>query len=147
MSDKAEKMITGPGEPAPEGSVSGTPIEGKRAPDLERTMERMATTLKRDFAQRIADDAKGFKKAAVHLLKQYLPPGPGRLPELAITRAIQLHSLCWSWQDIYPACIPAYAGLGRAERRLAESNLRAARRSRLNARKRRSRRPSRLKSN
>lgn len=100
-------------------------------------MQQIAASLRRDFAPRIAEDPKQFKRLAVFYLKRYLPPGPGRTAGDAITRAIDLRKQRLEWKDIYPQCIPLYSELPPAVRRLAEQNLRAARRSRGNAARRR----------
>jgi hypothetical protein len=101
--------------------------------ELRQLSAVFAAELKRRFEEQIARDARGFKKTLLSTLKRMLPPGPGRLPVAAITKAIQMRKLGRTWKDIYPATIPNYSELGRAERHLAESNLRAACRSRVNA--------------
>jgi hypothetical protein len=51
-------------------------------------MRSLAALLKQEFAAEIAQDARAFKKSAVHLLRLHLPPGPGRVPEAAVIKAI-----------------------------------------------------------
>jgi hypothetical protein len=103
---------------------------------LERILHEVAARLRTEFAQQIAQDAdaRTFKKLCVRMLKQSLPPGPGRPSGDSITQATQLRAEGMAWKDIYPRCIPRHARLTPAERRQAEANLRSARRSRENAR-------------
>src|SRR5690349_15531378 len=75
---------------------------------LDAPAAAFAARLKRKFAAEIARDPRAFKKAVLHYLRIHLPPGPGRLPDEAITRATTLRSMGRQWKDIYPVCIPAY---------------------------------------
>ena len=100
-------------------------------------MQQTAARLRRDFAPRIAQDPRKFKRLAVSYLKNYLPPGPGRPPEDAITKAMQLRKQGLEWKQIYPQCIPDHAQPIPAVRRQAESKLRGACRSRRNTARRR----------
>ena len=126
----------------PQAATPAAPAPNRsKSPSWQRRLYRAITDftalLSRDFAPQIGSDPRGFKKTVVHQIKRLLPPGPGRLPLEAITRAIKLRAQNVDWKDIYAVCIPGYSELGRAERHLAASNLRAACRSRLNARRRR----------
>src|SRR5262245_22979685 len=103
--------------------------------ELRQTAAVFAAELKRRFEEQIAVDARGFKKTLLSSLKRLLPPGPGRLPVEATTKAIRMRKLGRTWKEIYAAVIPNYSNMGRAERHLAESNLRAGCRSRVNTRK------------
>jgi hypothetical protein len=107
---------------------------------LAKRIKEIAARLRRDFAAYIAGDPKKFKREAVRYLKLYLPPGPGRPQEDAITTAIKLRKQRVNWKEIYAQCIPDHSKMLPAIRRLAEQNLRAARRSRLNAARRTRRR-------
>jgi hypothetical protein len=138
MSDAASKERSSP--PGGFREVVGFGKPGPHAGrDLDRAMRRIAAMLQRDFARQIAENAKVFKKRVVHKLKLYLPPGPGRPAEASITKAVELRKLGLDWMQIYPQCIPNHAQLDPPTRRMAELNLRAARRSRLNTARRRRR--------
>ena len=116
------------------------PTSGKsrsRRPSLARTMQQTAARLRRDFAPRIAQDPRRFKRLAVSYLRNYLPPGPGRPAVDAVTEAMQLRKQGMEWKQIYPQCIPNHAQLEPAVRCQAESNLRGACRSRRNTTRRR----------
>lgn len=139
MSEEGKKSLAGPGEPAPEGLVSGTPGKGKPAgASRPRIMKRIASELMRQFPL-IGEDPVQFKKQGVYHLKRNPPPQPGRPMESAITRAIELHKVGHLWKHIYPQRIANHSGLPPAERGVAQDNLRAACRSRRNAAKRRKR--------
>jgi hypothetical protein len=97
----------------------------------------MAAKLKRKFVPVVAQDPRQFKKAAIHLLKRHLPPGPGRIADAAVTKAIHLRNEGVPWEHVYTACIPGYSSLSHAGRFYVASRLRTARRSRINTRKRR----------
>ncbi len=125
-------------EPMPESGVSGK--AGPKRKDLEREMRQVAARLRRDFADEIPADPKGFKKRATHYLKRYLPPCAGRPAEASITEAIRMRKEGRTWSEVYPLAIPCHRRLDPPVRRQAESNLRAAVRSRRNATKRRKRR-------
>jgi len=105
--------------------------------ELNLTIRQFAKRLRRDFAPEIAADPWAFKRKAKHLLGLYLPPGPGRPPEAAVTLATELREKDVSWQEIYPKTIPNHGDLDTFERRCAEYNLRSAVRSRRNAARRR----------
>ena len=138
MSDAASKERSSP--PGGFREVVGFGKPGAGAKDLDRSIRRIAAILQRDYAHQIAEDPRGFKKRVVHKLKLYLPPGPGRPAEASITKAVELRKQGLDWKQIYPQCIPNHAQFDPPIRRMAELNLRAARRSRLNAaRKRRKR--------
>jgi hypothetical protein len=108
---------------------------------VERAVKGFAALLKCECPEQIADDtlARDFKKWVKHLLGRNLPPFAGRPNEDAITRAIELRKLGLKWKEVYPEVIPKHALLHPAVRRMTESNLRAAIRSRRNARARRKR--------
>jgi hypothetical protein len=103
---------------------------------LQREIDDFANRLKARYAVQIARDAdaRAFKKLCVRLLKQALPPGPGRPSEQSITLAMKLRAQGAPWKEVYPKCLLNHGRLSPAERRQAESNLRSARRSRENAR-------------
>lgn len=124
-------------QPAPSREPAHHAATPSWHPDLDRAVCSFAARLKRKFAAEIVQDQRAFKKAALHLLRLHLPPGPGRVPEAAVTKAIELRSLGTPWQDIYPVCIPDYTSLTPAGRSEAASRLRTARRARINTRKRR----------
>jgi hypothetical protein len=132
-------------EPAKPDVKAAPPTQPERSRDgcppppvsLERIARRFTERLRCVFAAEIARDVRGFKKRVIQQLKRNLPPGPGRTPLEATTKAIQLRELGGLWPDVYRACIPGYDTLSKAERHMAANNLRAARRSRLNLRKRR----------
>ena len=106
---------------------------------LERLARRFSERLKCHFAEEIRQDPRSFKKRVVTLVRRALPPFGGRPPENAIDRAIELRKLGQRWKEVYAQVIPDHAHLDSAARCRAESNLRAALRSRRNARKRRNR--------
>jgi hypothetical protein len=103
---------------------------------LQRDIQDFAARLKSRYAVHMARDAdaRAFKKLCVRVLKQALPPGPGRPSEQSITLATKLRTQGVAWKEVYPRCIPNFGRLSPSERRQAETNLRSARRSRENAR-------------
>jgi len=132
MSDSQSKGLIAPPECAPESLGFGaTPT------DLERMVSLFVKRLRVKHAEEIGSDARKFKRRVVSILRRKLPPFAGRPTEEAITRAIELRTQGCEWRDIYPQCIPGHASLPPAERRQAESNLRAGKRSRRNASRRR----------
>jgi hypothetical protein len=140
MSDGENKALPSAPDPAPEPVGSGKPSGTERKQkDLARAMRQIGARLRRDFAEQIEQDRRKFKKRAIHYLKRCLPPFPGRPPEASLTKAIELRNAGMEWKAIYPQCIPDHSQLPPAVRRQAESNLRAACRSRRNAAKRRAR--------
>jgi len=107
--------------------------------NLDQVMRSAAGRLRREFACEIAADPKGFKKQVTYHLKRHLPPFAGRPTEDSVTKTIDLRKRGNQWKAIYPLVILNCAQLDAAVRRQAESNLRAAVRSRRNAAKRRKR--------
>ena len=137
MSEPGNKELPVMTKGLPEGVVSGKP--SRKPKELDRVMCQMAARLRRHFADEIAADPRGFKKRATHYLKRYLPPFAGRPSEASITAAIKLHKEGRPWHEIYPQAVPGHSTLEGAVRRQAESNIRAAVRSRRNTAKRRKR--------
>ena len=140
MSNNRKKALPPSAEPLPKTSDIGR--REKRRPEqltLDRTMRQVAIDLKRRFPLQISQEPRQFKKKAVYYLKCYLPPGPGRPAEEAVTKAIELRKQGQDWKQIYPQCICNHSQLLPAARRVAEGNLRAARRARGNAARRRKR--------
>jgi hypothetical protein len=131
MSDQQSK-----GLPSPTGDDQKTNGFGARL-ELENDTRRFTSRLKHKYSAEIDCDAKGFKKCVVHLVRRGLPPLAGRPNEAAITLADELRKRGLEWKAIYTQCIPNHANLPPAERRIAENNLRAARRSRKSAARRR----------
>jgi hypothetical protein len=126
------------GADAKEAEPMATPRGTERGQkDLARVIHQFGARLRRDFAPQVSEDPRKFKKRAVHYLRRCLPPFPGRPPEASLTRAIELYKAGVEWKEIYPQCIPDHSQMPPAVRRQAESNLRAACRSRRNAAKRR----------
>ena len=107
---------------------------------LGPTIRQFAKRLRQNYASEITADPWGFKRKAKRLLGLYLPPGPGRPPEPAISKAIELRRQGQEWKQIYPQVIPRHSELDPIQRRYEESNLRSATRSRRNAARRRGRR-------
>lgn len=97
---------------------------------LARTIDSFAESLRRDYAQRIARDARAFKQQVVGQLRRRLPPGPGHPPSAAVTRAVEMRAQGKPWLEIYRQCIRGFATLGQGHRELAMIRLRAAVRSR-----------------
>jgi hypothetical protein len=91
------------------------------------------------YGQQLTDDkfARDFKRYAVFQLKRNLPPGPGRPPYEAVTKAIQLRSQGMSWDAVYLECIPGFKGLPSGKRQVLKSELRSRCRSRRNTARRR----------
>lgn len=108
--------------------------------NLEQAVKRFALRLRREHAQEVRVDAKGFKKRVCELVRRNLPPFTGRPTEASITAAAELRKQNRQWKEIYPLVIFGHATLEPPVRRQAESNLRAALRSRRNARGRRNQR-------
>jgi len=124
-------------DPGSKPSVFGPSSTGTPALSIEQEAKRFTNRLRREFADLIHVDAKTFKKCVMSCVRRGLPPFVGRPNDEAITRAIELCKQGIPWKEIYPQCIINHAGLSLAERRQAEGNLRAARRSRKNAHRRR----------
>jgi hypothetical protein len=118
---------------APEPSVFGRASER----DCAHEAKRFAKRISKLFASEIASDPRGFKKQLTQTIKRNLPPFPGRPTEQSITLAAKLKAGDTGWRDIYPVVIPDHAQMDPPTRRVAESNLRSAIRSRRNARRRR----------
>jgi hypothetical protein len=126
------------GESKPSSQRCDTPEKSRSGyPSLARVMQQTAARLRRDFAPRIAQDQRKFKRQAVFFLKRFLPPGPGRPAGDAVTEAIKLRKQGLEWKQIYPKCIAGHAQLIPAVRRQAEYNLRGVCRSRRNTARRR----------
>lgn len=125
------KPISTGEESSPQQSVFGARL------DIESDTRRFIARLKHKYSADIDRDAKGFKKCVVHLVRRGLPPLAGRPNEAAITLADELRKKGLEWKAIYAQCIPNHADLPPADRRIAENNLRAARRSRKSAARRR----------
>ena len=157
--------LTQSAPPAPKTDGSGKPVDfsgvateesGRAAPSectgprrdrreahrgsdrsCQHEVKRFAKRLLKLFAAEIASDPRAFKKRAIETLKRSLPPYPGRPTEQAITQAAILRGEGREWPEVYRLVIADHRHLDPATRRLAESNLRSAIRSRRNARKRR----------
>jgi hypothetical protein len=125
------------------GAQAETPTTNRhpRQGGIEHDVKRFATRIRRKYASQLTDDhaARAVKKKACSLLRRNLPPFAGHPKEDSITRAIELRKLGLKWKEVYPEVIPKHALLHPAVRRMTESNLRAAVRSRRNARARRKR--------
>lgn len=126
--------------PQPVGGRDRTPRFWNADPrELEHAVKRFAQRLRNDYAGEIAADPRKFKKWVVNPVRRNFLPFAGRPAEGAITRAIELRRQGREWKDIYPVSIDNHGVLAPAMRRQAEANLRAAVRSRRNARRRRRR--------
>ena len=112
-------------------------IPAGRHTDLDRTVRRFAAKLRSAYAEEIGHAPRKFKKRVVTLLRRNLPPFAGRPSETSITVAMKLLQEGSAWGEIYPQVIAGHSSMEPAVRRQAESNLRAAVRSRRNARRRR----------
>lgn len=124
--------------PMIQGDLSKPSGSGRgRERDCALEAKRFARRISKQFASEIATDPRGFKKHLTQIIKRNLPPFPGRPTEQSITQAARLKAGGNSWQDIYPVVIPDHAQMDLPTRRVAESNLRSAIRSRRNARRRR----------
>jgi hypothetical protein len=108
---------------------------GEPGADLRTMMREFAARLLAEFALEIERDPRGFKERALRLLRQNLPPRPGRPCDGQITRAAMMRAQGKDWREIYAACLPNT--LLPESRQVAQSRLRSAVRSRGNARKRR----------
>jgi len=106
---------------------------------LEHDVKNFTALLRHRYADQIAADPRAFKKRVRGLLGRNLPPFAGHPQEDSINRAAELRKQGREWKEIYPLAIPDHAQLDAALRRQTESNLRAALRSRRNARRRRRR--------
>lgn len=131
MNDQENKSLPAADYHQPKPSVSGTRL------DVESDARRFTSRLKQKYSAEIDRDAKGFKKCVVHLVRGGLPPLAGRPHEAAITLADELRKKGVEWKAIYAQCIPNHTNLPPAERRIAEHNLRASRRSRKSTARRR----------
>src|SRR5579864_1447478 len=103
MSDAASK-----GHSSPPGGFREVVGFGRSASlmakGLDRAIRRFADRLKQDFSQQIGEDAKGFKKLVLRRIRSYLPPGPGRPVEAAVTKAVELRKQGLDWKQIYTQC-------------------------------------------
>lgn len=123
--------------PPPSSSSWSKPLPPDATQSLELCIARFAKRLLRLHPDEITRDPRKFKRRAVAILRRKLPPFAGRPAEESITRAAALRAQAREWREIYPICILNHTSLTAADRRQAESNLRAALRSRRNAAKRR----------
>ena len=98
---------------------------------------RFCEHFKRRFAHEFDKDPAGFKRRVMRGISKALSLKRGRRPESNISLAANLLAQGKEWREIYPLCIESHQSLGRDSRRIAEENLRAAVRSRRNARRRR----------
>lgn len=105
---------------------------------LKRSVRAYASELRAEFSREIARDERAFKKRVVRLIKDHLPPGPGRPPGQAITRAADLRRKGKTWQQIYAVCL--LDAPDQNSRRIAQWQLRDAVRKRLGVRRRREKR-------
>lgn len=121
----------------PPAEPKGSGFGKARERDCALEAKRFANRISVQFASEIASDPRGFKKQLTQIIKRNLPPFSGRPTEQSITQAARLKAGGNSWQDIYPVVIPDHAQMDPPTRRVAESNLRSAIRSRRNARRRR----------
>lgn len=136
---KSPQKPSPPAAPDVQEQATASVVAGlaRKRTDLGQVVGQFSSQLRRDFASEIAADPKGFKKRVVHWLRRSLPPFAGRPSEASITNAINLRLRGETWKQVYPQLIPSHSAMDAAVRRLAESNLRAAVRSRRNARRRR----------
>ncbi len=108
---------------------------------LAQRVREFTDALRRDYGREIHRNPRAFKHQVVRLVRLGLPPGPGRPPDEAITRAIQLRERGTPWLEVYRKCIPNFADLGDGDRQLAMTRFRSAVRSRTHQRKPRKSRP------
>ena len=106
--------------------------------DLRATVRKFAARLREQFESEIERDTRGFKCRVVTLLKESLPPGPGRPCTEIVTRATSMRAQGRSWQEIYAGCLLHVEG-GSDSRQIAQSRLRSAVRARRNSARRRRR--------
>jgi hypothetical protein len=134
MSEAGNKSLPVTAEALPQ-----PPVFGKPKKDLERTVLGFARRLRNEYRECLLSDqaARKFKKRVVSILRRNLPPFAGRPPEEPVTHAIQLCKAGAAWKQVCPEVIPGYPNLDPLRSRQAESNLRAAVRSRRNARRQR----------
>jgi hypothetical protein len=92
-----------------EPNTSGTSGLATSQCDLESAIRKFADSLKRDFAAKIAGNARAFKQRAVRLLRVNLPPGPGRPADELITKAERMYRARKSWKEIYNECIDHFS--------------------------------------
>lgn len=106
---------------------------------VDRAVQDLTSRLKEQHGQLLADDdhAREFKKYIVRRIKADLPPGPGRPPNAAITKAMQLRDQGVSWGDVCLECIPDFNELPIGKRQVLKSELRSRCRSRRNTARRR----------
>ena len=78
-------------------------------PDLRHTIENFARRVRSKFRANIERDAAQFKRCAVSLFRQNLPPQPGRPCSNPVTRAFRLRAREVPWPEVYRVCLPAGA--------------------------------------
>ena len=118
-------------------SADSARLKKQVAPPQSRwTMHQAAARLRRDFARvslRTRKSLRGWLSPTWNQsASRPRPAGRGRYHQ-----GHQLRKQSLDWAEIYSQCIPGYSQLPPASRRVAQDNLRAARRSRRNAKKRR----------
>jgi hypothetical protein len=93
---------------------------------LEVLARDFARRLRRTFPEKIAQDARAFKKAVLRCIRRELPPGRGRPNDPRIDAAVRLIESGRSARDVLRLQVPGYNGLDTYGRYLAEKGLRAA---------------------
>ena len=94
--------------------------------DPEIIVRQFAFRLKRDFANEIARDARGFKKSVLRWVRQELPPRRGRPNDPRLDAAARMIGQGKTAREVLRAQVPGYSRLDTYGRYLAEKGLRAA---------------------
>lgn len=94
--------------------------------DINRTLRSFTEALKREFAEDITRDPRGFKKQVVTLIRRELPPKRGRPNDPRLDEAAQMVEQGKLVRDVLRAQIPGFERMDTYGRYLAEKGLRAA---------------------
>ena len=94
--------------------------------DVAADVRRIAARLKRDYADEIARDAARFKKHVLGLIRQELPPRPGRPNNPRIDQALAMVSQGKSIKQVLRHQVPGFDNMDTYSRYLAEKGLRTA---------------------
>ena len=98
--------------------------------DINRKLRTFAAALKRDFAEDVTRDPKGFKKQVVKLIRRELPPKPGRPNDPRYDKAARMADQGKNSGEILRSLDAGFDSLDPWTRMLAARGLRAALRRR-----------------
>ena len=94
--------------------------------NLQQSIRDFGAQLRHQFGNEISLDAAGFKKKVLRLVRQALPPRPGRPNDPQIDSAVRLVQQGKTVKQVLRLQIPGFDKLDTYGRYLAEKGLRAA---------------------